>query len=117
MCSIKGIAPRAYNPENRMARKRSRHEFDQIEDVKGPTPSSSIHGALVSLLPVKKGRKSTYFNGVLADESSQIKLVGFNGRQQRKLNEYHQKNIAVQLEDCKVKAARRGGGGGGGVMK
>ena len=64
----------------------------------------------MSLSPVKKGRKSTYFNGVLADETSQMKLVGFNGMQQRKLNEYHQKNIAVQLEDCEVKAAHQGEG-------
>ena len=40
----------------------------------------------------------------------QILLVGFQGMQQRKLNEYHQKNIAVALENCEVKPARQGEG-------
>ena len=40
----------------------------------------------------------------------QILLVGFQGTQQRKLNEYHQKNIAVALENCEVKPARQGEG-------
>ena len=49
--------------------------------------------ALVTLSPVKKGQKSTFFDGMLADETLQIWLAGFKSMQQRKLNEYHQKNI------------------------
>ena len=30
--------------------------------------------------------------------------------QQRKLNDYHRRNIAVELEKCEVKAARQGEG-------
>jgi len=45
--------------------------------------------------PVKKGRKVMFLDGLLADKTSQIRLVGFQGIQQRKLNKYHQKNIAV----------------------
>ena len=67
--------------------------------------STSIHGAVV-----KKGRKAMFFDGVLADETSQIRLVGFQGMQQRKLNDYHEKNIAVALENCEVKPARQGEG-------
>ena len=51
-----------------------------------------------------------FFDGLLEDETSQIRLVGFQGMQQRKLNEYHQKNIPVAVENCEVKAARQGEG-------
>ena len=56
---------------------------------------------------VKKGRKAIFFDGLLADERSQIRLVGFQGIQQRKLNEYHKNKIAVDLG---VKPAHQGEG-------
>ena len=94
----------------RMAKKRSHDEIENIDDVNGPMSSTSIHGAVVTLSPVKKGRKAMFFDGLLADETSQIRLVGFQGMQQRKLNDYHQKNIPVELENCEVKPARQGEG-------
>lgn len=57
-----------------------------------PAPAS-----METLSPVKKGWKTMLFNSLLADETSQIRLVEFQGMQQRKLNDYHQKNIAVVL--------------------
>ena len=64
--------------------KRSYDEIENINDVDGPMSSTSIHGAVVTLSPVKKGRKAMFFDGLLADKSSQIRLVGFQGMQQRK---------------------------------
>ena len=94
----------------RMAKKRSHEEIENIDDVDGPMSSTSIHGAVVTLSPVKKGRKAMFFDSLLADETSQIRLVGFQGMQQQKLNDYHQKNVAVALENCEVKPARQGEG-------
>ena len=90
--------------------KRSYDEIENINDVDGPMSSTSIHGAVVTSSPVKKGRKAMFFDGLLADESSQIRLVGFQGMQQRKLNDFHQRNVAVALENCQVKPARQGEG-------
>ena len=90
--------------------KRSYDEIENINDVDGPMSSTSIHGAVVTLSPVKKGRKAMFFDGLLADESSQIRLVGFQGMQQRKLNDFHQRNVAVALENCQVKPAHQGEG-------
>ena len=90
--------------------KRSYDEIENINDVDGPMSSTSIHGAVVTLSLVKKGRKAMFFDGLLADESSQIRLVGFQGMQQRKLNDFHQWNVAVALENCQVKPARQGEG-------
>ena len=76
-----------------MAKKRSHKEIENIDDVDGPMSSTSIHSAVVTLSFVKKGRKAMFFDGLLADKTSQIRLVGFQGIQQQKLNDYHQKNI------------------------
>lgn len=53
-----------------MAKKRTYEEMveiEKIDDVKEPKSSMSIHGAVVTLSPVKKGRKSNFFDGMLAD--------------------------------------------------
>ena len=47
---------------------------------------------------------------MLADETSKIRVVGFETQQQKKLSDYHQKNIPIQLVNCEVKPARRGEG-------
>ena len=93
-----------------MAKKRSYEEIENIDEVNGPISSTQVHGAIISLSPVKRGRKSVFFDGMLADESSKIRLVGFDAQQQRKLNEYHQNNIPVQLLNCEVKPSRQGEG-------
>ena len=52
--------------------KRNYDEIENINDVDGPMSSTSIHGAVVTLSPVKKGRKAMFFDVLLADESCQI---------------------------------------------
>ena len=44
----------------RMANKRNHEEIENIDDVDGPISTTSIHGAVVRLLPVKKGRKAMF---------------------------------------------------------
>ena len=41
--------------------KRSYDEIENINDVDGPMSSTSIHSAIVTLSPVKKGRKDMFF--------------------------------------------------------
>ena len=55
-------------------KKGSPEKIENINDVDGPISSTSIHGAVVTLSPVKKGR---LFDGLLADKTSQIQLVSF----------------------------------------
>ena len=93
-----------------MARKRTHEAIEQIDNVDGPIANTSIHGAITSLSPVKKGRNSIFFDDTLADETSKIRVVGFDAQQQRKLNNYHQKNIPVELINCEVKSSRYGEG-------
>lgn len=93
-----------------MSRKRTFEEIDKIDNVDQASTSTSIHGAVTSLSPIKKGRKSLFFNGTLADETSQIRLVGFDASQLRKLQDYQQKQLPVQLINCEVKPSRYGEG-------
>ena len=60
-----------------MAKKRSHEEIENIDDVDGPMSSTSIHGTVGRLSPVKKGRKATFVDGLLTDKISQIRLSGF----------------------------------------
>ena len=90
-----------------MAKKRL---CEEISDQDHPTASTKVHGAITSLSPIKKGRKSVLFDGTLADETSKIRVVDFDAHQQRKLQDYHQKNEPVELVNCEVKSSRSGDG-------
>ena len=68
-----------------------------------------IHGAITSLSPVKKGRNSQFFDGTIADETSQVRIVGFTVQQQKKLNSFYQNKKLVNFVDCEVKPSRQGG--------
>ena len=85
-------------------------EIEKIEEVDRPITSTQVHGGVIMLSPVKKGRKSLFFDGMLADDTSKIRVVGFDAGQQRKLTEYHQSNRTVELLNCEVKPSRLGEG-------
>ena len=50
-------------------RKRTWEESDQLDGMEEPIASASLHGAITSLSPIKKGRNTSYFDGTIADES------------------------------------------------
>ena len=41
-----------------MAKKRSYEEIEKNDDVDGPISTTRVHGVIISLSPVKRGRKS-----------------------------------------------------------
>lgn len=71
-----------------------------------PTNTKFLH-AITSLSPVKRERNASYFDGVLADDTSNIRFVGFKPIQQRKLVNFH---VPVKIEDCEIKSAQHGDG-------
>ena len=53
------------------------------------------------------GEVTFFLDGMLADESSKIQLLGFDAQQQqRKLSEYHKNNLPDQLVNCELKPSR-----------
>lgn len=93
-----------------LSRKRKHDEIDHIDSVDKPLASTSVHGAITSLSPAKQGRKSIFLDGTLADDTSKIRIAGFDAQQQKTLNDYQQNNIPIQLINCEVKPSRHGHG-------
>ena len=91
-----------------MARKRDISQLDQISE---PSTSATIHAAVTSISPIKKGRLNTqFFDATLADTTSAVRLVGFSPQQQIQLNEIHKANSPVELTNCVVKHSRQSEG-------
>ena len=86
-----------------MAHKQTIKEADKITDLEKLMLSTSLHGAITSLSPIKKGRKSLFFDRMLADDTSKVRVVGLEAHQQKKLNELYQKSGPIQLVECEVK--------------
>ena len=83
-----------------MSRKR---DISQLEDIDEPCTSVNIHGAVTAISPIKKGRKSQFFDATLADTTSKVRVVGFSPQQQIRLNELHKSSSPVELTNCEVK--------------
>ena len=89
-----------------MAKKRTYSEISTLEDIKSPMSNTTIHGAITAISPVKKGRKSIFFEGTLTDSTAAIRLVGFNIIQQKKFLDFRKRKIPAQLVNCELKSSR-----------
>jgi len=81
-----------------MSRKRT---INQLSDLDQPIYSTCVHGGLTDLSPVKKGKKSDYFEGTLSDGTSNIRLVGFE-----KLHAAYQ-GQGNQIEQCSGETSQK----------
>ena len=87
-----------------MARKR---QLDSLDDLQEPISNASLHAAVVSVSPVKKGENAVYFDGKLTDGVKQVRLVGFSPNHQRTHSNYKQLKRSIQLDDCEIKLSRQ----------
>jgi hypothetical protein len=76
------IAPTAEKNEREdysmASQKRTIDGVEELESLIKPKSNTSIHGAITSLSPVKKGQNSLFFDGRIADETSRVRIVGVN---------------------------------------
>ena len=92
-----------------MARKQSIEEFFfNSNDVGKEIPIASVYVVLTSISPVKKGRKQNYFKGTVCDESSTLRLVGFNTKLQKQMSDMMSKKKAIEIKNCEITPSRRG---------
>ena len=91
-----------------MSRKRSIEELEDFTAVEQPIDSATLHGALTSLSPVKKGHMANYFDGTITDGNTELQLVGFNSEHQRKMNTFFSNKKSITLQNCQIKEARQG---------
>ena len=71
-------------------------------------PIAIVYGVLTSISPVKKGRKQNYFKGTVCDESSTLRLLGFNTKLQKQMSDMMSKKKAIKINNCEITPSRRG---------
>ncbi len=91
-----------------MAKKRPREVTDFDDIGNDPIPSATIRCVLTSLSPIKKGRKSKYFDGNASDGKQTCRLLSFSERQLDILKKFKGAKETVEIRDCQVKRAMRG---------
>lgn len=91
-----------------MARKRVYEDVEKFDEVDAGIASASVHGVLLSLSPVKKGKKHNYFEGTVSDGSSKLRFVGFDSAQQKVMCDLLPKKQAININNCEIKPSRRG---------
>ena len=71
------------------SRKRCRSpvKFSDLEKSE-PSTSATLHGVVNSLSPIKKGRRSKYFEGSMSDGKTALRFVGFSEKQQVVLEQF-----------------------------
>lgn len=77
-------------------------EFDEFEALS----DASIDGAVITVSPLKQGRKSQYFEGQLSDGTHQVRFVGFSRKQHEDLQKAMTDQQTVRLLDCEIKKSR-----------
>ena len=85
------------------SRKRLFEEYDNLGSADSPCKAAKIHGMLTNLSPMRSGK---YFEGHISDDTTSLRLVGFDTAQQRELAAYHDKGQTVSLQNCKVQKSR-----------
>ena len=87
-----------------MAGKHKREDVDNYESVEEPILAANASGVTSSLSPLKRGRKSKYFDGTVSDGKSKLRLVP----NQKLMDDLMPTKHPVELVDCQIKQARRG---------
>lgn len=87
-------------------RKRLLEEFDNLGGADSPSKSAKVLGLLTSLSPMQAGK---YFDGHISDDTTSMRLVGFDTVQQKELatrQETHEPNC--HPDNCQIKKAHNG---------
>ena len=84
----------------------------ELEDLEktDPVPHASLHGVIKSLSPIKKGKKSDFFEGkcYFNNKSHPSRFVGFSPRQHDTLKKIKEEKKPVHFDDIEITNARRG---------
>ena len=68
--------------------------------------NANVHGVVACLSPMKKGKGAEFFDGKLTDGETNVRVVGFQASQRKRLASFHDTSASVSLQNCKVKRAR-----------
>ena len=84
--------------------------------AKRPLPVSNLYegndmaveGKITRLSPMKKSRttQNEYFDGLLSDSKTSLRLVGFNEQKRTRLKHFYSDNKPVQISKCTAEASK-----------
>ena len=84
-------------------------DFSSVSNLPKEVGRASVHGVIKSLSPMKKSRKlESYFDGVLSDGSSSVRIHGFDAKARDKLTPFFDLKKSVALVDCELVRSREG---------
>ena len=86
-----------------MAQKRKLTEDFDIVSAATPADSANIHGVVSSFSPIKKGKRTDFFEAKLTDGEQQMRVVGFHESLREKLAKSQDQCKSVSLQNCQVK--------------
>ena len=71
--------------------------------------SANVHVYVTSLSPLKKGRKSEYFDGTVCEGKNTRRVVAFSAEQLQQMQEFKKTRKGAYIKDCQIKPGFRGG--------
>ena len=78
----------------------------ELEDLEktNPVPHAFLHGVIKSLSPIKKGKKSDFFEGkcYFNNKSHPSRFVGFSPRQHDTLKKIKEEKKPVHFDDIEI---------------
>ena len=85
-------------------------EVECISDVVAVSSNANLQG-VVTVSPMRKGKGTSYFDGMIADGKGSLRLYGFDSNVRRRLLETMEsgKGGGVVLKHCEIKRAKHGG--------
>ena len=85
------------------------HKCNEFETVNAAAEASSasLHGVIASVSPkMIQGKTTDYFEAKLTDGDVQMRVVGFQSSQRKRLASFTESLESVTLQNCQVKKAR-----------
>ena len=83
----------------------SKQVFDTLDEV-AETESGSIEGVVACVSPMKSGKGASYFDAKISDGAAQMRVVGFQSTQRKRLANFEESAESVCLQNCQVKQSR-----------
>ncbi len=79
--------------------------FDSVSEATTEADNANIHGIVASVSPMRKGKRSSYFQATLTDGDAAMRVVGFQPSQREKLETLKEKAEPISLHNCQLKRA------------
>lgn len=82
--------------------------FGELSSIKQTSPKAKVRGLLTGVCSAMKGDGCQFWDGEIVDNSSSMRIYGYDPASRRRLFDFQQRGESVVLTECAVKKARFG---------